>query len=174
MAGARKTKAMADIIVQVTDAAWEDDSEDPQSMVRRVAGALQSHLGIPLEAREVSVRFANDADVSSLNKQFRGRDGATNVLSFPATPVPGQAGNALGDIILARETVLAEAAAQGKTITDHACHLVLHGMLHLLGYDHDTDERAEEMESLERNVLNDIGIGDPYAAQSAAEAGHGA
>jgi probable rRNA maturation factor len=167
------TTAMPDIDVQVTASAWQDDSEDPQSMTRRVAGALDKHLGHPLKQRELTVRFADDAEVRALNGEFRGKDAATNVLSFPAGNLPG--GEApLGDIILARETVVREADAQGKSVADHTCHLILHGMLHLLGYDHGTDDAAEEMESVERAVLDELGIGDPYAPPATLEAGHGA
>jgi len=165
---------MPDIDVQVTDGAWREDSEDPQSMTRRVVGALETHLGQSLQNRELTVRFASDAEVRALNAQFRDKDTVTNVLSFPMARAPGQSDAPLGDVILARESVLREAREQGKSVSDHTSHLVLHGVLHLLGFDHGTDEMAEEMESLERNVLATLGIGDPYASASVAEADHGA
>jgi len=164
---------MPDLDVQVTFAAWQDDSEDPQSMTRRVAGALDRHLGHPLKTRELTVRFSSDEEVRAFNAQFRDKDTPTNVLSFPAGEVPEGEPQPLGDIILARETVVREAAEQGKAIADHTCHLILHGMLHLLGYDHDTNDDAEKMEAVERAVLADLGIGDPYADAPAMEAGHG-
>jgi len=159
--------------VQVTDGAWQDDSDDPQSMTRRVVGALDQHLGHSLKDKELTVRFASDEDVRALNLEFRKKDAPTNVLSFPATAMPGQTQSEIGDIILARETVIREAGEQGKSIADHSSHLVLHGVLHLLGYDHDTDETAEEMESLERTVLAGLDIKDPYADETVMEADHG-
>lgn len=163
---------MPDIEVQVTESAWQDDSEDPQSMTRRVAGALDEHLGHPLKDKELTVRFSSDEEVRALNAAYRGKDAATNVLSFPAGDMPGDDA-ALGDIILARETVVREAREQGKPIADHTAHLILHGMLHLLGYDHGAEDEAEEMEAIERDVLAAIGIADPYA-EHAMEARHGA
>lgn len=163
---------MPDLDVQVTFAAWQDDSEDPQSMTRRVVGALDHHLGHPLKTRELTVRFSSDEEVRALNAQFRGKDKPTNVLSFPAGEVPEGEPQPLGDIILARETVVREAAEQGKSVSDHTCHLILHGMLHLLGYDHGTDADAEEMEAVERDVLAALDVADPYA-ERAMEAGHG-
>jgi probable rRNA maturation factor len=165
---------MPDIDVQVTSSAWQDDSEDPQSMTRRVAGALDQHLGFPLKERELTVRFADDTEVRALNAQFRGKDAPTNVLSFPAGAAPEDEAQPLGDIILARETVVREADEQGKTVADHTAHLILHGILHLLGYDHDTDDRAEKMEAVEREVLAGLGVADPYADHGVMEAGHGA
>ncbi len=172
---------MPDIDVQIPDGAWQTDTEDPLSMTRRIVGALDTHLGDILKTRELTVRFASDAEVRALNKQFRDQDRPTNVLSFPATPAtpatppasgaPERASAALGDIILARETVLKEATEQGKSLADHASHLVLHGLLHLLGYDHDTDEATDIMEKLERNVLAGINVNDPYAEHT--EPAHG-
>ena len=110
----------------------------------------------------VSVLFADDAAVRALNKTWRGRDGATNVLSFPAPEGFG----ALGDIALALETVTGEAAAQGKSVAAHATHLIAHGFLHLLGYDHEQDDAAEKMEARERVILASLGLPDPYDHRS--------
>jgi len=163
---------MPEIVVQVPEGAWQDDSEDPQSMTRRVAGALEQRLGLSIKDKELTVRFSSDAEVRALNSEFRGKDTPTNVLSFPVVDGPGDDAG-LGDIILARETVVREAEEQGKTVADHTSHLILHGILHLLGYDHDTDEDAEEMEAMERDVLAALGIRDPYA-DPVMEARHGA
>jgi len=141
-------------------------------MTRRVAGALEKHLGQSLKTRELTVRFSSDEEVRALNAQFRGKDAPTNVLSFPAGEVPEGEPQPLGDIILARETVVREAGEQGKTVAAHTCHLILHGMLHLLGYDHGTDAEADEMEAIECAVLAGLGVADPYA-ERAMEAGHG-
>lgn len=110
---------------------------------------------------EVAIVLSDDATVRRLNRDYRHKDKPTNVLSFPlADRLEG--GELLGDVILARETVLAEAAEQGKSATDHLSHLVVHGVLHLLGHDHETDADARRMEALERRVLAGLGIADPY------------
>ena len=113
---------------------------------------------------EVSVKFTGDAEVRQLNAAWRGRDKATNVLSFPmAESVELPSAPMLGDIVLAHGVCAAEAAGKGVAIEDHAAHLVVHGTLHLLGYDHETnDADAEAMEALERRALAALGIADPY------------
>jgi probable rRNA maturation factor len=113
----------------------------------------------------VSLLFTNDAAVQVLNRDWRGKDKPTNVLSFPAgdSPVETEV-EFLGDIALALETVAAEAADEGKTFEHHTTHLLVHGFLHLCGYDHETgDDDAEEMETLERAILARLAIADPYA-----------
>lgn len=109
----------------------------------------------------VSLLLGDDAAIAALNKEFRNKEGPTNVLSFlPAEPAePGF----LGDIALAAETIEAEAQIQGKSFDNHAAHLVVHGFLHLLGYDHMNEADAEAMEARERAILAGIGIEDPYA-----------
>jgi probable rRNA maturation factor len=117
------------------------------------------------EPQELSVVFSDDAWMRRLNKTFRGKDKPTNVLSFP------QAGGAslgnqallLGDVILAAETVAREAKLADKPLEDHMAHLIIHGFLHLLGYDHQGEAEAEKMEQLERVALETLGISDPYA-----------
>ena len=114
---------------------------------------------------ELSLVFADDATVQALNAEWRGKDKPTNVLSFPAFPLkPGdKLPPLLGDVILAFETVAREAAEEGKPLDHHVSHLVLHGFLHLLGYDHETDADAEVMEALETRILAKLAIPDPYA-----------
>ena len=113
-------------------------------------------------AAEVSILLTDDAHQRVLNREWRKIDKPTNVLSFPQlepfTPVAGL----VGDITLARETLEREADEQGTAFADHFTHLVVHGFLHLLGYDHEDDEEAREMESLEVSVLATLGIADPY------------
>jgi len=114
---------------------------------------------------ELGVIFTDDAHIRELNAGWRGKDKATNVLSFPAFPETksGPLPPLLGDIVLAAETVAGEAALEDKPFENHISHLVVHGLLHLLGHDHETDAEAEEMEALERRVLARLAIPDPYA-----------
>jgi probable rRNA maturation factor len=115
---------------------------------------------------EMSVVLACDEFVRGLNRRFRGQDKPTNVLSFPVEPFPsaGAGGEPvpLGDVIVAWETLLREAEAEGKAPLDHLRHLVIHGTLHLFGFDHQDDEEAEQMETLEREALARLGVADPY------------
>lgn len=123
-------------------------------------------------AAEVSVLLAGDAFVRSLNRNYRGQDKATNVLAFAAQegdgpePQPGAA-VMLGDVVVAYGTAAREAAREGKSLNDHLSHLVVHGVLHLMGHDHDTDRKARAMERLETKVLAGIGIADPYVVPPA-------
>lgn len=111
----------------------------------------------------VSLLLGDDASVAALNAQFRGKQGPTNVLSFPPPEGAGGGAGFLGDIALAAETIVEEANFQGKRFEHHAAHLVVHGFLHLLGYDHLESAEAEAMEARERAILISIGIEDPYA-----------
>jgi probable rRNA maturation factor len=112
---------------------------------------------------EVSVVLTDDAEQRELNKQWRGIDKSTNVLSFPQLEPFSPVSGLVGDIILAEETLRREAEEMGITFEAHFTHLVVHGFLHLLGYDHIEDEDAEEMEGLETEILAGLGIADPYA-----------
>lgn len=142
----------------------------PQAAVRELAErAISAVLAVrpqtleqPVRnsAAEISILLNDDSGIRKLNNKFRGKDQATNVLSFSQK----LAGGLLGDVILASETVRGEAALAGKTLEDHMAHLIIHGFLHLLGYDHEEDEQAEIMEALERAALKRMGIADPYAA----------
>jgi probable rRNA maturation factor len=105
--------------------------------------------------------LTGDEEMHNLNRLWRGQDKATNVLSFPADAIRDS--GFLGDLVLAYETVSNEASAQGISLSDHVSHLVVHGMLHLLGFDHEEDEEAERMETVERTALSSIGVADPYA-----------
>jgi probable rRNA maturation factor len=114
----------------------------------------------------LDIRLGDDAEQRRLNRRYRGRDAATNVLAFPATsldePLPPAAPLLLGDVILAFETVAREAVEQHKPLGDHLRHLVAHGVLHLLGYDHANAADAKTMEALERDILAALGVPDPY------------
>ena len=114
-------------------------------------------------AAELSILLTDDEEQHDLNKQWRGKDSSTNVLSFPQIEPFGPVVGILGDITLARETLIREAEEQGVSFEAHFTHLVVHGFLHILGYDHITDEEASVMESLETSILATLGIADPYA-----------
>ncbi|ANK80411.1 MAG: rRNA maturation RNase YbeY [Rhizobiales bacterium NRL2] len=141
------------------------DWPDVAGLIGRAAAAAWAAAGDGGRA-EVAVALMDDAAIGRLNAEFRGRDGPTNVLSFPAEDdlVAGHDGM-LGDIALALETARREAGLEEKTFEDHLCHLVVHGMLHLLGHDHQTPGEAELMEDMERRILSSLGIADPYAGQ---------
>lgn len=114
---------------------------------------------------EVSVRVVDEPEMQTLNRDFRQQNKSTNVLSFPAGEVaglPADAGHPLGDIVVCAPVVAREAVEQGKPLQDHWAHMLVHGTLHLIGYDHQTDEQAKVMEALEKRVLERHGIGDPY------------
>lgn len=115
-----------------------------------------------LESAEVVIRVVDEEESQRLNRDFRDKDKATNVLSFPFE-VPAQVESThIGDLVICAPVVIREAAEQQKPAADHWAHMVVHGLLHLLGYDHQDEEEAEEMESLERVILGSMGITDPY------------
>ena len=128
--------------------------------------AIHGAPPLPQGTYQVTFVLTDDAEMRALNRTWRGKDAATNVLSFPAGEIraPGH----LGDIVLAYETTLKEARAQHIALPDHVSHLVVHGVLHLLGFDHMDDAEAERMEDLERTVLASLGIADPYAEEGGA------
>ncbi|NQV86392.1 MAG: rRNA maturation RNase YbeY [Woeseiaceae bacterium] len=114
---------------------------------------------------EVSVRVVDEAEMQALNSEFRKQNKPTNVLSFPAAEIGGlpiDAGIPLGDIVVCAAVVADEAMQQGKSLRNHWAHMMVHGTLHLLGYDHDNDADADEMEGLEIQILNECGIANPY------------
>jgi probable rRNA maturation factor len=113
-------------------------------------------------AAELAVRIVDEAEITSLNRRYRGKDGATNVLSFPFEAMPGVETEQLGDIVICAPVVATEAVTQGKPLEAHWAHIVIHGVLHLLGHDHHVDETAQEMEALEIRLLASLGFPDPY------------
>lgn len=149
------TDGLVDVEVEVAD--WHSVA-DVGALVER---AVQAALGGEVAA--VTVLLTDDAAQAELNARFRGRDGSTNVLSFPA---PASARPHLGDLSLAWETCRSEAEAQGKTLADHLTHLTVHGVLHLRGRDHMDDAEAEAMEAEERTILAGLGVPDPYRAEA--------
>ena len=159
-----------DIQISVEEGAWPSE-ERLRETSERVLGVAAAFLareerqpfpktGTP----EVSLVFTNDAEIRGINAEWRSQDKPTNVLSFPAFPLtPGKMpGPMLGDIIFAEETLTREAGELGKSFDDHLTHLLVHGFLHLFGYDHMDDEEAEKMEGLETRILAELGLSDPY------------
>ncbi|MFC3614373.1 rRNA maturation RNase YbeY [Lutimaribacter marinistellae] len=155
--------------------------EDPRwtdlpPLAERASAVVLAHMGLDPETCEISVLGCDDARIAVLNAEFRDKPKATNVLSWPAEdlssedegtepypPEPDFDGStALGDIAISYDTCTREAVAAGKPVADHVTHLVVHGLLHLLGYDHERDGDAALMESLEVEILGKLGIDDPY------------
>lgn len=119
------------------------------------------------EEAEVTVRLVDDEESHDLNLTYRGKDKSTNVLSFPFEAPPGIELPLLGDLVICRQVVEREAAEQNKPLNAHWAHMVIHGSLHLLGYDHIEDDEAEEMEALETEIMLALGYADPYIAEKA-------
>jgi probable rRNA maturation factor len=141
------------------------------ALVRKAATAAVRQGGVPTLAQvEIAVALADDAMIRDANRSWRSKDSPTNVLSFPSVDAARVAAAPfLGDVVIAYETTLAEALAEGKPFHDHLAHLVAHGVLHLLGYDHVTAADAELMEARERLILAKIGVADPYAGSEPVE-----
>ncbi|WP_340107939.1 rRNA maturation RNase YbeY [Pikeienuella sp. HZG-20] len=158
----------------IEDEAWAECAPWYREIALRAAEQALIAAGIAPRDIEISVLLCGDERIGALNAGFRGKAGPTNVLSWPAHPLappsPGARPAAppdggLGDIALSRETIEKEARAQHLTAERHFAHLFAHGVLHLLGYDHQTDADAALMEGLERRALAAMGIDDPYAAE---------
>ncbi len=158
----------------IIDEGWDDGTDWPTLGQTAVAWAVSRtpYAGLARSDTpvEIAIRLTVDAEVQQLNRQYRDKDKPTNVLSFPMYApediltlederLPEIM---LGDIVLARETCIREATEKGLTVSAHATHLIVHGVLHLLGYDHIDDEDAEDMEALERRIMADLGHDDPY------------
>lgn len=169
-----------DIAVVIACTTWTAALPDIERSCRRVAAAA---LGAATDAwtddeiarMELAIVLSDDAHVRQLNRDYRHQDKATNVLSFAAlddddAPLPPDGPVVLGDVIIAYETAAGEAAQEGKTLAQHLSHLVVHGVLHLLGHDHQVDEEAAMMEGLEVAVLAALGVPDPYQQQQGDDA----
>ena len=160
----------AKVAITVRDKQWDKDVEQVKKLVRKAALAAWKsgnvgELEIPVKDVEISIVLTDDEDVHILNRDYRGMDKATNVLSFATLDdedEPVEEPLLLGDVIVARETTEKEAAEANISVADHLFHLVVHGVLHLIGYDHIEDWEAEEMEAMEAKILTENGIANPY------------
>ena len=158
---------MIDVDVLVLDERWAALG-DPEALARRSIEAAFSVLSDgPTGDIEISVALTDDAAIQALNRDWRGKDHPTNVLSFPASETRTPGPRPLGDLALAYETVARESLEENKSVADHAVHLLVHGTLHLLGYDHESDSDAAVMEALEVEALARIGLADPYRGVAA-------
>ena len=114
------------------------------------------------KASELTIRVVDEAEITALNRQYRGKEGATNVLSFPYEAIPGVASDLLGDVVICAPVVASESVVQNKPLDAHWAHMVIHGVLHLLGYDHHQDDEAQRMEVRETELLDSLGYANPY------------
>jgi probable rRNA maturation factor len=151
----------ADILV--TAACWQAEP-DAEALVQRAIEAAARQASASAEGAEVAIVLTDDSGIRTLNRDWRGIDKPTNVLSFPAAQTPGRGAEPrlLGDIAIAYEITRHEAESENKPFADHLSHLAVHGFLHLVGYDHENDADAEKMETLERTILASLGVPDPY------------
>lgn len=166
------------IAVTILTPAWRDTLSEAEPLARRAARAALAAAALaaveegaaPAREAEVGLVLADDATLGRLNRRYRGIEGPTNVLSFAASEGAASEGAApessgpllLGDVVLAYETIRRESEEQGKRFSDHLCHLVVHGVLHLLGYEHGSEAQAAAMERLEIAALAGLGVSDPY------------
>ena len=149
---------MIDVLIE--DPAWEAAEPRAAALAEIAATAVLEHERA--RAGDIAILLADDARLAGLNAAFRGKDAPTNVLSFPSA----EGADALGDIALAYGVCAREAAEQAKSLGHHLQHLTAHGVLHLLGYDHESDAEAEAMEAKERAILAGLGVADPYATKA--------
>ena len=142
----------------IQDVSGHDDTPDDEFIDRCIQEALNS------DDVSVTVRIVDEFEMTELNEHYRGKAGPTNVLSFPFENPPGAESNILGDIVVCASVLEREAHEQNKTLMSHWAHILVHGVLHLQGYDHETDEEAQEMEAMEVEILSHLGYPDPYVA----------
>lgn len=153
---------MSQVILDLQVACEETTGLPPEAQFQKWLDAVIPQFQ---EESEVTIRLVDDAESHELNLTYRGKDKSTNVLSFPFEAPPGIALPLLGDLIICRQVVELEAKEQEKPLDAHWAHMVIHGSLHLLGYDHIEDQEAEEMESLETEIMLALGYADPYIAE---------
>jgi probable rRNA maturation factor len=160
---ARRTRSAPAIDIVIESPFWRNEP-NAAAVIRRAIGAAAEMADEISQPSELAVMLCDDDAMRELNSRWRGRAEPTNVLSFPAA---GRT-EALGDIAIAYETTAREAEAEGKPFADHLAHLAVHGFLHLLGYDHQSDTEAVAMERLEAAILARLGVADPYAKDGTA------
>ena len=156
---------MIEVDVIVADSRWSSAWPDPAPLATQAVEAVLALVRPAGQGNglDIALSLDSDAGIRDLNRAWRGKDQPTNVLSFPAADHgPGGEARHLGDIVLAYETVVREAQSESKSPVHHAAHLVVHGTLHLLGYDHEGDAEGDAMEALEIQALARLGIADPY------------
>ncbi|UTO28599.1 rRNA maturation RNase YbeY [Bartonella harrusi] len=154
---------MITIDIMVKSSEW-NDKQILYNITEKVLTTTMHHLSLENVVSEVSLLFTDDKHMAQINAKWRNKNKPTNVLSFPAFPLEiGQKpGPILGDIVIAQETVALEAKKERKSFQDHLTHMIVHGVLHLLGYNHETDEETHQMEKLEREILQKLSINNPY------------
>ena len=163
-----------DVDVAIADGRWRGALGPAEALCREAVRAALAAAGVGRAGGlEVAVLLTDDGRVRALNRRFRAIDKPTNVLSFASAggpAAPAEEPQAFGDVVLAYETVAGEARRQGKTVADHVRHLLVHGALHLAGYDHGDDRQAAVMEGLETSVLAGLGVANPYRAPDRTDA----
>jgi probable rRNA maturation factor len=165
MSRRRETARAVVIDIAMPCARWRRALPSVKTIATEAASAALAQSRKRLPNAELSLVLADDTAVAALNRRWRGRTGPTNVLSFSSDDAMASPGpRILGDVVLAYGTVAREAKVQQKTLADHLRHLVVHGVLHLLGYDHEAAGPARRMETLETRILAGLGVADPYRA----------
>ena len=153
----KRPQLAAEVVEDSGDWSWVDDIE---ALADATAAEVATEPSLKLQPSAVSIVLSSDASVAVLNGRYRKKPKPTNVLSFP--PGPGSPDGYIGDIVLATETIVREAEEQDIPSEHHLQHLIVHGLLHLLGYGHETDAEAERMEALETKILGRLGVANPY------------
>ena len=161
------TSALPVLEVLVVAECWQAEP-DAETVIHRAISAAAEFVATDVGDTELAIMLTDDTGIRTLNNNWRGVDKPTNVLSFPALPPSGPSGpddapRMLGDIAIAYQTTRQEADEEQKPFDHHLSHLAVHGFLHLIGYDHERDDDAEDMETLEREILAQLGIPDPYS-----------
>lgn len=162
--------ALLCVDISIETAPWATAFPNAEQLAKQAAEATWDNAGKPETDAEISIVLADDPMIRTLNDRYRGQDRATNVLSFPAegSDTPNEP-ILLGDVILAYDTIVREAGEQSKPVEKHFLHLCVHGTLHLLGYDHESEAEAVEMETREVAILETLGVGNPYEAEDIAK-----
>jgi probable rRNA maturation factor len=169
---ARRSKSRTEPVkleIVVKSALWQKRRMAKSVIKKAISAAAKAASPAPAE---LAIVLSNDSGIQALNRDWRGKDQPTNVLSFPAAPAVPRGGKIrapspyVGDIVIAYQTTAREAVAEGKPFDHHLAHLAVHGFLHLLGYDHENDRDAETMENLERRILRRLAVPDPYAPRA--------